>query len=118
MVIYKKFSFESAHYLPNVPDGHKCKRLHGHSFEVSVFVQGEQDEGKGWVIDFADLKDMCEPVIDMLDHALLNDINGLENPTSENLARWIWDRIAPKTQGLYKISVKETCTSGCEYYGD
>jgi 6-pyruvoyltetrahydropterin/6-carboxytetrahydropterin synthase len=115
--IYKEFGFESAHSLPNVPDGHKCARLHGHSFRVSVHVEGEVGDHSGWVCDFAHIAAACDPVRDVLDHRYLNDIAGLENPTSEVLARWIWFRLAGDLPGLSMIEVRETCTSGCRYRG-
>jgi len=118
MQLYKEFRFEAAHRLPFVPDGHKCGRLHGHSFHVTVFVDGPLDEGKGWVIDFADIKRMFGPILDRLDHRYLNEIEGLENPTSENLARWIWKRLKPELPILCKLVVAETCSSGCIYEGD
>jgi len=118
MEIYKSFSFESAHSLPNVPDGHKCKRLHGHSFHVTVSVSGPVDGESGWVMDFADVKAACQPVYKALDHRYLNDIAGLENPTSEHIARWIWQKLQPALPLLSKVEVRETCTSGCIYQGD
>lgn len=118
MDIYKEFTFEAAHRLPNVPDGHKCKRLHGHSFRVEVHVSGPLDATLGWVMDFADLKRVVKPVIARLDHYYLNDIPGLENPTSEVVARWLWQEIKPLLPELSRIVVKETCTSGCVYRGD
>jgi len=117
MDIYKEFSFEAAHMLPNVPDGHKCKRLHGHSFNVEVHVSGPLHETLGWVMDFADLKAVVKPVVARLDHYYLNDIAGLENPTSEVIACWLWQQIKPLLPFLSKIVVKETCTSGCVYTG-
>lgn len=117
MELFKEFGFESAHSLPNVPDGHKCARLHGHSFRVRVTVEGPVGEDTGWVMDFADLKAAVQPTIDELDHRLLNDIEGLENPTSEVLARWIWERIESELPGLAAVEVRETCTSGCTYRG-
>jgi 6-pyruvoyltetrahydropterin/6-carboxytetrahydropterin synthase len=117
MEIHREFGFESAHSLPNVPEGHKCARLHGHSFRVRVTVAGPVGDRSGWVMDFADLKAAVQPTIDELDHRLLNDIAGLENPTSEVLARWIWDRIASDLSGLTSVEVRETCTSGCIYRG-
>ena len=117
MRIYKEFSFEAAHRLPNVPAGHKCARLHGHSFRVRVSVDGPVGDQSGWVMDFADLKTAFRPVLDELDHRYLNEIPGLENPTSENVARWIWTRLVPALPGLAEIEVKETCTSGCIYRG-
>jgi 6-pyruvoyltetrahydropterin/6-carboxytetrahydropterin synthase len=118
MDVFKVFTFEAAHLLPNVPPGHKCARLHGHSFRVEVHVSGPLDPHLGWVMDFADLKAAFRPLHDQLDHRYLNDIEGLENPTSENLARWIWARLLPALPGLGKVVVRETCNSGCAYRGD
>lgn len=117
MNIYKEFSFDAAHMLPNVPDGHKCKRLHGHTFNVEVHVSGPLHETLGWVMDFADLKAVVKPVLARLDHYYLNDVAGLENPTSEVIACWLWQQIKPLLPLLSKIVVKETCTSGCVYTG-
>lgn len=118
MVIFKSFTFEAAHRLPNVPADHKCARLHGHSFRVEVMVAGEVGEASGWVMDFGDVKAAFEPLRDALDHRYLNDIPGLENPTSENIAIWIWQRLKPNLPLLSRIVVHETCTSGCSYTGD
>src|SRR5687768_3573617 len=118
MDIYKEFGFEAAHRLPNVPEGHKCARLHGHSFRVEVHVRGDVDPELGWVMDFAEIKAACRPLIDRLDHRYLNEIEGLENPTSEVLARWIWPRLKPDLPALSRIAVRETCTSGCSYAGE
>ncbi len=117
MEIYKEFSIESAHRLPNLPDDHKCSRLHGHSFHIRICVEGEVNPETGWIIDFAEIKAAYKPVFDQLDHYYLNDIEGLENPTSENLAKWIWDRMKPELPLLSKVIIKETCTSGCVYTG-
>ena len=118
MEIFRVFQIEAAHYLPHVPDGHKCRRLHGHSFRIEVHVSGEVGAESGWVMDFADVKRAFQPLFDRLDHHCLNDIDGLENPTSENLARWIWQRLQPALPGLARIVVQETCTAGCVYAGD
>ena len=118
MVIFKEFRFEAAHLLPNVPEGHKCARLHGHSFVVGVYVEGPVGDESGWVMDFGDLAVVFKPIYDQLDHYYLNDIEGLENPTSENLAVWIWEKLKPALPLLSKIEIKETCTSGCEYAGE
>ena len=118
MEIFKEFTFEAAHMLPNVPAGHKCRRLHGHSFRVRVFVEGPLDSSLGWVADFADVKEAFEPIRLELDHYYLNDIDGLENPTSEIIAKWIWVRLKPRLPGLSRILLFETCTAGCEYRGD
>jgi len=116
--IWKEFTIEAAHRLPNVAEGHKCARLHGHSFRIEVHVGGPVGERSGWIMDFADLTDAFAPVFDSLDHRYLNDVPGLENPTSEVLARWIWDRLAPALADLDQVVVRETCTSGCAYRGE
>jgi 6-pyruvoyltetrahydropterin/6-carboxytetrahydropterin synthase len=118
MLLYKDFTFEAAHRLPNVPVDHKCARLHGHSFQVRVTVDGPVGERTGWVMDFADLKAAFQPIYDRLDHRYLNEIEGLENPTSEILARWIWRALRPNLQSLAEIEVRETCSTGCIYRGE
>ena len=116
--IWKEFTIEAAHRLPNVAEGHKCARLHGHSFRIEVHVGGSVGDQSGWVMDFADVSEAFAPVFDALDHRYLNDVPGLENPTSEVLARWIWDRLAPVLADLDQVVVRETCTSGCAYRGE
>lgn len=118
MEIFKQFRFEAAHRLPNVPPAHKCARLHGHSFFVEVHVRGPVGPDSGWVIDFADIAAAWQPLHDILDHNFLNEVEGLANPTSEHLARWIWQRILPALPGLSQVLVRETCTSGCVYRGE
>lgn len=117
MQIYKEFSIEAAHRLPNVPEGHKCARLHGHSFQVTIAVEGAVGAQTGWIMDFGDIKAAFAPIYDQLDHHYLNDVEGLENPTSENLALWIWQKLKPQLSELSCITIKETCTSGCVYRG-
>jgi len=117
MDIYKVFRIEAAHRLPNVPPGHKCARLHGHSFRIELHLSGPVDPQAGWVMDFADVKAAFKPIYERLDHHYLNDIPGLENPTSEQLAKWIWDQTKPLLPLLSAIVVHETCTSGCRYTG-
>jgi 6-pyruvoyltetrahydropterin/6-carboxytetrahydropterin synthase len=116
--IFKLFTIEAAHRLPNVPPEHKCQRLHGHSFQIEVRVAGPVDAHLGWVRDFADVGKAFAPLYDQLDHHYLNDVPGLENPTSENLARWIWARLKPVLPDLSQVSVRETCTAGCVYHGE
>ena len=118
MEIFKEFTFEAAHRLPNVAPGHKCARLHGHSFRVRLHVEGPVDPVAGWVMDFGDIKTAFKPLLDRLDHYYLNEIEGLANPTSENLARWIWQRLKPELPCLSQVVVYETCTSGCVYRGE
>jgi 6-pyruvoyltetrahydropterin/6-carboxytetrahydropterin synthase len=118
MEIFKEFVFEAAHRLPNVPEGHKCARLHGHSFTAQIHVSGEVGPETGWVLDFADIKAAFAPFYEMLDHHYLNEIEGLENPTSENIAIWIWAKMATLLPGLVRVIVKETCTTGAVYQGE
>ena len=118
MEIFKEFTFEAAHRLPNVPPAHQCYRLHGHSFRCEVHVSGPLGEQSGWVIDFSEIKEAFDPLRKLLDHNYLNDIEGLENPTSEVLAQWIWTRLKPRLPLLSKVIVRETCTSGCSYSGE
>ena len=118
MKIYKDITFEAAHLLPNVPKDHKCRQLHGHSFKVRITLDGPVDKSIGWVEDFADLKKAFDPILQKLDHHYLNEIAGLENPTSENLVKWIWEGLKPNLKYLHSIEVKETCTTGCIYKGE
>ena len=117
MEIYKDITFEAAHLLPNVPENHKCRRLHGHSFKVRITLDGPVDDSIGWVEDFADVKKAFDPIYDQLDHHYLKEIEGLENPTSEMLAVWIWGRLQPCLPHLSAVTVHETCTSTCRYAG-
>jgi 6-pyruvoyltetrahydropterin/6-carboxytetrahydropterin synthase len=115
--LVKEFRFEAAHFLPHVPEGHKCRRMHGHSFRGEAVVRGPVDPVTGWLIDFADLKRAVDPIVARLDHYLLNEIEGLENPTSELVAIWIWRQLAPLVPQLHRITIEETCSSRCHYYG-
>lgn len=115
----KTYGFEAAHRLPMVPPDHKCARMHGHSFQIEVTVSGEVDEGMGWLVDFGEITAVVEPLLKReLDHRTLNDVPGLENPTSERLAGWLWRRLSPALPGLSAITVQETCTARCTYRGD
>lgn len=117
MELSKTFTFEAAHLLPHVSEGHRCRRLHGHSFKVVLSIQGEVDPLLGWVMDYADIKQVADPVMDALDHHYLNEIKGLDNPTSENIAVWIWQRLEKKLP-LASVVIQETCTSACTYRGE
>lgn len=117
MTIYKTFHFDAAHYLPNVPEGHKCGKMHGHTYKLTIFISGCPDQHAGWIMDYTDLKTSIKPFLDMVDHALLNEIPGLENPTSENLALWLWQKIKPTVPELARIELNETPTSGVIYEG-
>lgn len=112
--ITKTFRIEAAHFLPTAPEGHKCRRMHGHSFVVRVHVAGTLD-ASGWVVDYGVISRLFEPLYEQLDHRLLNDVPGLENPTSEHLATWVYDRLSNTLDGLWGVEVDETCTSSCLY---
>lgn len=118
MELRKSFQFEAAHRLPNVAAGHKCSRLHGHSFVVELVVRGPLDPHFGWVMDYADIKAVFRPIYERLDHHYLNEIPGLENPTSEHVARWIWEQLKPSLPLLTEVVVAETCTAKCVYRGE
>ncbi|MBI3539260.1 MAG: 6-carboxytetrahydropterin synthase QueD [Candidatus Eisenbacteria bacterium] len=114
----RDYRFEAAHRLPMVPPDHKCARMHGHSFLVEVTIAGDVDARMGWLVDFAEVTRVVEPLLlGELDHRTLNDVHGLENPTSENLCAWLWARLAPELPGLLAITVHETCTARCTYRG-
>ncbi|MFQ5463719.1 MAG: 6-carboxytetrahydropterin synthase QueD [Phycisphaerae bacterium] len=113
----KSFTFEAAHRLPHVPEGHKCGRLHGHSFRVEVVCEGAIDPESGWLLDFAEIKKAFGPLYERLDHRYLNEIEGLENPTAENIACWIWGHLEPSLPSLRRVVVAETCTARCEFSG-
>ncbi len=112
-----EFRLESAHSLPHVPQHHKCRRVHGHTFEIEIHVEGEVDERSGWLLDYASLHDAFAPVREALDHRLLNEVPGLENPTSEQMARWIWERLAPSLPLLVEVVVAESPVTRCSYRG-
>lgn len=117
IALTKTFDFEAAHWLPTFPDGHKCRRMHGHSFRIDIVVEGQVPADKGYLIDYGDIKKAITPVQDQLDHYVLNDIAGLENPTAEMLAKWVYDRLKPSLPLLAAVRVHETCTSEAEYRG-
>jgi 6-pyruvoyltetrahydropterin/6-carboxytetrahydropterin synthase len=118
ITLTKTFQIEAAHRLPLLPKGHKCERLHGHSFRIDVLVSGECDPKLGWLIDYAEINAAFQPLFDQLDHRCLNDVEGLENPTSEILAKWVWDRLKKKLPILSSIIVAETCNAKAEYRGE
>lgn len=115
--IFKEFTIDCAHSLPNVPEGHKCKNVHGHTYKIRIVAEGPLHPELGWVMDFTDLKAAFQPLKEVLDHRYLNDIEGLENPTAEHLAVWIWRKLAVSVAGLKEIWVFETPSSGCVYRG-
>ena len=116
--IAKEFHFEAAHLLPKVPPKHKCSRLHGHSYRFEVLLGGYINNKNGWLRDFNDIQNAVQPILtNKLDHYYLNKIPGLENPTSENLAIWLWKKLYKKLPELKEITIFETCTSRCTYKG-
>ena len=116
--IFREFTFEAAHRLPSLPASHKCSRLHGHSYRIAIHLEGPVDERLGWVMDFGDVKRAAGPVVDRLDHYYLNEVPGLENPTSERLAEWLWAELVGALPYLSAVTVRETCTSGAVYRGE
>ncbi len=117
MRIEQDLRFEAAHFLPRVPAGHRCARMHGHSYVVSVAVEGPLDPTLGWVLDYADLDAALAPLVAQLDHQVLNELPGLENPTSEAIAIWLWDRLAATLRGVAEVRVAETFDTRCIYRG-
>ncbi|MBJ13261.1 MAG: 6-carboxytetrahydropterin synthase QueD [Candidatus Marinimicrobia bacterium] len=118
MEVYKTFTIEAARSLPKLPNGHPCQSVHGHSFKITITVEGKIDKNTGFVMDFADIDSAFRPIYERIDHTYLNEINGLENPSSENLCRWIWKQLDLSLNGLKQIEVKETESTGCIYKGE
>jgi 6-pyruvoyltetrahydropterin/6-carboxytetrahydropterin synthase len=118
MELFAEVTFEAAHRLPNVPPGHKCARVHGHSYKVVLHIRGPVDAQMGWVMDLGDIDSAFAPLRAMLDHRSLNDVEGLENPTSENLAMWIWRKLRPVLPMLFRVRVSETANVGVIYEGE
>lgn len=114
----RKFNFAAAHFIPNAPEGHKCRRLHGHSYEVEIAVRGPVDPQTGWLIDYGAIDQLVKPVIAQLDHRTLNEIPDLENATSEILCGWLWRQLEDRLPHLFRISVAETCAAACHYFGE
>jgi 6-pyruvoyltetrahydropterin/6-carboxytetrahydropterin synthase len=114
----KEFRFEAAHTLPSLPDGHKCRQMHGHSFKVTVTIEGEVDPKIGWIYDHKRISDAMNPLLDQLDHGYLNDIEGLESPTIENMCAWFWRKIEAQLPGLFEICIYETPTASCSFRGE
>ena len=117
MRIFKEFTFDSAHFLPNVPEDHKCRNMHGHTYRLKVWIEDQPDPHYGWVMDFAVLKQVVKPVVAQLDHKCMNNVEGLENPTCEQIAIWIWNKLKPSLPKMASIELHETPTSGVIYEG-
>ena len=114
----KEFRFEAAHTLPSLPEGHKCRQMHGHSFKVEIHIEGEIDPSIGWIYDHKEISKAMKPLIDQMDHSYLNDIEGLESPTIEIMAAWFWKKLAPDLPGLAEIKIYETPTASCSFFGE
>lgn len=109
-----EFHFAAAHRLPRHPGA--CRQLHGHNYRFLVALEGEVDPGSGLIVDFDDLKKAVrEHVLARLDHRDLNEV--LENPTAENLARWIWEALQPSLPGLREVRLHEIPDSSVTYRG-
>ena len=117
MEIYKEFSFDSAHFLTEVPEEHKCRQIHGHTYRLRVYIKGAITK-QGWIMDFKELKNCVMPLIELVDHKLLNDVPGLENPTAENVTIWFWQHLKPVLPFLSRIELNETATTGVIYSGE
>ena len=116
--LVKEFRFEAAHQLPKVPPGHRCSRMHGHSFRVELTLVGAMDPETGWFIDFGVLDELVQPIVQRLDHHLLNEIEGLANPTSEVIAVWLWKHLRPMLPQLTAVTLWETPDARCTYRGE
>lgn len=114
----KEFKFEAAHTLPSLPEDHKCRQMHGHSFKIEIHVEGEVDPKIGWIYDHKEISEAMNPLIDQLDHSYLNDIEGLESPTIEIMAAWFWKKLDPQLRGLKEIKIYETPTASCSFFGE
>jgi len=118
MIIYKKYFFDAAHFLTDFKKNHKYSKVHGHSYEMTVQISGKINKNNCWVIDFEEIDKIVKPIVDKLDHQTLNEIEGLENPTSENIARWLWERIKLKIKNLESIEINRPRIGGCVYRGE
>ena len=118
MEIYIDITFDAARRLPNLPKGHKCSRLHGHTFNLRISLEDRINKETGWVKDFSEIKKVFTPIYDQLDHSYLNNIKGLENPTSENIVIWIWKKLKPSLPVLSSLEIKESSSTGCIYRGE
>ena len=109
------FRIESARRLTGLPSDHPCSRLHGHSFQIELTLIGDRQEDTGWVIDYHLISSSVGPVLRQLDHRVLNEVPGLENPTTENLCFWLYEKIKTEIPELVQITVRETPETACSY---
>lgn len=114
----REYRFEAAHRLPHVPTGHKCARVHGHSYKVELHVTGAVNPATGWLVDFAEIDDLWAPINHRLDHHYLNDVPGLENSTCEVLAGYIWRELRPRLPQLTAVTIWETTDASCTFRGE
>ena len=117
MELFFRFDFAAARFLPNLPDSHRCHRLHGHTFQVELTIRGELAAGADWIVDFDEVEHVISELKDALDHRQLNELPGLENPTTEKLALWLWTRIAERFSGLHRVTVQEHPSRGVTCFG-
>ena len=116
MIVYRSFRIHASRFLPNLKDDHICKRMHGHTFNITIYINGKVDKKTGFVIDFYDVDQLFNKYIhNKIDHKVLNEVKGLENPTSEHLTKWIWDNLLPHISNLYQIKVSEDFGTGIIY---
>lgn len=113
--IFKEFVFDAAHWLPNVPEGHKCKQLHGHTYHLKIVLRNEICEPEGWVSDFGEIKAIVNDVMKLVDHKLINEVEGLENPTCEIFCIWWYNKLNSALPALIRVELRETPTSGSIY---
>ncbi len=118
MEVFRDFTFDAAHRLEGLPEGHKCARLHGHTYRLTVAAEGPLDQDIGWVVDFGEINRVANNAINLLDHQVLNDVPGLEQPTTELIAVWLWSKINPELPGLSRITLYENARSGVTYRGE
>tara|TARA_B100001093_G_scaffold484995_1_gene518928 strand:+ start:444 stop:800 length:357 start_codon:yes stop_codon:yes gene_type:complete len=117
MIIYKNFFFDAAHYMPNFPKDHKYRKIHGHSYELKIHIHGDLTAENEWVMDLENINKHVDPLLKLIDHNLLNDIKGLENPTSENIAKWFWKELKKKIPSISKVEINRPRIGGCIYQG-
>tara|TARA_B100000963_G_C22519580_1_gene622367 strand:- start:404 stop:760 length:357 start_codon:yes stop_codon:yes gene_type:complete len=118
MLIFKKYFFDAAHYLSDIGDNQDYKKMHGHSYEVVITLSGKVNHDNNWVMDLEELDKLVKPEISLLDHSTLNNVVGLENPTSENIAKWLWIKIKEKAPNLQSVEVNRPRIGGCIYSGE
>ncbi len=118
MLIFKKYYFDAAHYMAEFEENHNYRKMHGHSFEVTVKLKGDINRKNNWVMDLEELDSFVDPELSKLDHSILNEVDGLEKPTSENIAKWLWSKLIKKIPNLDSIEINRPRIGGCIFNGD